>query len=211
MLFNPSNPICDSVKILSIFDDVASAEQIVRINAGEKIVGYDNKNSKVLIVKSGIIKLALQKGSKVIILGFCLSGEMLSSSLLNGNNSSYIVEAVTAVSAYSWELSKINEVANLFPEIKLMIHSMNDTWILWLVNRIESIGLLSPKQRVHKWLSDYLRNQKYFQSNLWKELTVHDMAAYCAVTNEEFTFHLNSFIASGKLKLENNIPTNLTV
>lgn len=211
MLINTTKSFYNSAKILSIFEDVASAEQIVRIPAGERIVGYDSKSSRVLIIKSGIVKLCLQKDSKAIILGFCLSGDMLSSSLINGNSSSYIAETVTDIIAYSWELSKINDLANLFPEMKLMIHSINDSWILWLISRIESIGILSPRQRVRKWLFVYLRNQKYVNSNLWEKLTVRDMAAYCAVTPEEFTYHLNSFIASGKLTLENNIPKNITV
>lgn len=210
MLINPNRPGYNSDKILSIFDDVATPEQVVAIDAGKRILDSTSNTSKVLIIKSGVAKLCVQHESKTIILGFCVAGDMLSPSLINGSHASYVVETVDEFTAYSWELSRIKEVASLFPEIKQMMYSINDAWIIWLIKRIKSIGLMNPRQRVADWLRDYLENEKYHNAGLWGKLSIEDMAAYCAMSREEFIYNLNNLIATGEVKLKNNEPASVS-
>lgn len=211
MLLNPGRTPYNSSKILSVFEDVASGNQIVNIPEGERIQDDDLSKSKVLIIKSGIVKLSVGQGNKRIVLGYCTVGEMFNFPHAKPGKIKYFAESITEVQAYAWELSKINELKNLFPDISSMIHALNESWILLLMERLKSIGLLNAKGRVLNWVKEYLNNDSYVRNDLWRILSIEEMAEYCSLSVKDFNFHLNNLVANRELRLDNSIPAEITV
>lgn len=209
MFLNPVRTPYNPSKILSVFEDVASEKQIVVIPEDAQIQNCDLTSSKVLILKSGVVKLYVSQDDNRIVMGYCTVGDMFNIPQSGTGKIKYFAESLTQVHAYTWELSKINELQNLFPEISSMIEALNESWILLLMNRLRSVGLQNAKERVLNWVNEYLNNKSYVQHKLWGYLTVAEMADYCGLSPKEFNFHLNNLVAKRELRLENNFPAEL--